>query len=310
MKTDKENPLLCDIENSTCVRTVTDNTPYQTTNLHPYTDSSLRVIYFTDPICSSCWGIEPQLRKLKLTYGQHIHIEYHMGGLLPDWNYSGGGINQPSDVAIHWDEASYHYDMPIDGDLWLADPLMSSYPPSVAFKAAQLQNEWKAIRFLRKMREMVFMQKKNIAKWDYIAEAAIATDIDVQLMEKAMQDDAQKNFEQDLLLSRQYGVRGFPTLFFLSPQGNMEVVYGARSYQDYRSMVQKLAPNLQEIAYEKNWKALFSQFSTLTIREYATLSEISRKEAEKVLLTLLQGGHLEKESCKNGVLYKLNDIVF
>ena len=26
---------------------------------------AIKVIYYTDPICSSCWGIEPQLRKLK-----------------------------------------------------------------------------------------------------------------------------------------------------------------------------------------------------------------------------------------------------
>ena len=114
------------------------------------------------PICSSCWGIEPQLRKLKLEYGNNIQIEYRMGGLLPDWNYNSGGISEPSDVAHHWDEVSVHYDMPIDGDVWLEDPLDSSYPPSIAFKAAQLQDEYKALLFMREIREMVFLQKKNI----------------------------------------------------------------------------------------------------------------------------------------------------
>ena len=88
----------------------------------------VKIVYYTDPICSSCWGIEPQLRKLKLEYGDAVEIDYRMGGLLPDWNYNSGGIGQPSDVASHWDEVSLHYDMPIDGDLWLEDPLDSSYP--------------------------------------------------------------------------------------------------------------------------------------------------------------------------------------
>lgn len=72
--------------------------------------------------------------------------------------------SKPSDVAQHWDEVSLHYDMPIDGDLWLEDPLDSSYPPSIAFKAVQMQDQEKAILFLREIREMVFLQKKNIAR--------------------------------------------------------------------------------------------------------------------------------------------------
>src|SRR5690554_7289686 len=78
-----------------------------------------------------------------------------MGGLLPDWNYNSGGISSPKDVAGHWDEVSVHYDMPIDGDLWLEDPLDSSYPPSIAFKAAEMQSEEKAHLFMREMRELV-----------------------------------------------------------------------------------------------------------------------------------------------------------
>ena len=31
--------------------------------------------------------------------------------------------------------------MPIDGDVWLEDPLNSSYPPSIAFKAAEMQDK-------------------------------------------------------------------------------------------------------------------------------------------------------------------------
>lgn len=47
------------------------------------TTKPITLLYFTDPICSSCWGTEPQLRRLKLEYGDAIDIQYHMGGLLP-----------------------------------------------------------------------------------------------------------------------------------------------------------------------------------------------------------------------------------
>src|SRR5688572_31972150 len=86
----------------------------------------VRLIYFTDPICSSCWGIEPQLRKLKLEYGEFYDIEYRMGGLLHSWNtYGGNDVSNPTDVAQHWDEVSAIYEMPIDGNVWIEDPLHS-----------------------------------------------------------------------------------------------------------------------------------------------------------------------------------------
>ncbi|MEL6132186.1 MAG: DsbA family protein, partial [Bacteroidota bacterium] len=99
------NPLLCDPETGVC-ETSTSSTSTQPQSDRPITTQPLKVTYFTDPICSSCWGIEPQLRRLKLAYGAYLDIDYYMGGLLPDWSYDSGGISKPSDVAHHWDEVS------------------------------------------------------------------------------------------------------------------------------------------------------------------------------------------------------------
>lgn len=177
---DTLNPLLCDPAEGICeIPDSSTTTDFDTSA----TIKTIKLVYFTDPICSSCWGIEPQLRKLKLEYGQHIEIEYRMGGLLPDWSYNNGGISKPSDVAHHWDEVSLYYDMPIDGDVWLEDPLSSSYPPSIAFKAAQLQSEEKALLFMRAIREMVFLKKKNIAKWESLEQAAISVGLNAQQLE-------------------------------------------------------------------------------------------------------------------------------
>jgi hypothetical protein len=43
-------------------------------------------------------------------------------------------------------ERGKEHKTPLDGDIWI-DPLHSSYPPSIAFKAAQIQSNDKAISF-------------------------------------------------------------------------------------------------------------------------------------------------------------------
>lgn len=296
------NPLLCDIETGMCeTGNATINTATQG-NIQS-TKKSVKLIYYTDPICSSCWGIEPQLRKLKLEYGNAVEIEYRMGGLLPDWSYNSGGIEKPSDVASHWDEVSVHYDMPIDGDVWLEDPLHSSYPPSIAFKAAQLQDEDKAHLFMREIREMVFLKKKNIAKWEHIEVAAKNVGLNVEQLKTDYEGNARVLFEDDLKLGIELGVRGFPTIFFTDEAGNKETVYGTRPYVYYEMAILKLNPEATKSEYSKNWESLFEKYPTLTAKEFSELSGTPRVESENVLNELSNNGKLEKTTTKNGSIW-------
>ncbi|NBA86657.1 DsbA family protein [Emticicia sp. CRIBPO] len=298
---ENSNPLLCDPETGVCEIPVQKNTGDVmkiSADVKP-----VKVIYFTDPICSSCWGIEPQLRKLKLEYGHIMDIEYRMGGLLPDWSYNSGGISKPSDVAHHWDEVSLHYDMPIDGDVWLEDPLDSSYPPSVAFKAAEIQDKDKAIRFLRIIREMVFLQKKNITKWEHLAVAAQKSGLNAEQFKSDYEGKAKALFKEDLALGQKLGVRGFPTMFFLDEKGNQEMVKGTKPYALYEAPLLNLHPSVVKYDYETSWEYLFAKYPSLTAREFSELSGISRDISEGYLQQLSEKGLLEKLTTKNGMLW-------
>jgi predicted DsbA family dithiol-disulfide isomerase len=300
----KNNPLLCDPQTGMC-EMPNHKTNDATAKFAEATDKKVKLVYFTDPICSSCWGIEPQLRKLKLEYGNDIEIEYRMGGLLPNWSYNSGGISKPSDVAGHWDEVSVYYDMPIDGDLWLEDPLDSSYPPSIAFKAAQMQDEEKAALFMREMREMMFLKKKNLAKWEHIATAAKTVGLNVEQLKTDFDGKAKVLFKEDLKVAQKYGVRGFPTIYFVDDAGNKELVYGARPYALYEAAILKLNPAVIKSEYSKNWETLFSKYHTLTAKEYSVISGTPRVESEKVLNELSTNGKLDKLTTKNGSLWIL-----
>lgn len=299
----ENNPLLCNPETG-CEMPGFSATEFDAPEIETKT-KPVRVIYFTDPICSTCWGIEPQLRKLKMDYGSSIEIEYRMGGLLPDWSYNSGGISKPSDVAHHWDEVSEFYDMPIDGDVWLEDPLDSSYPPSIAFKAAELQDQKKAILFLRAIREMVFMEKKNITRWEHLVMAAENSGLNVVQLKSDFEGQAKTDFEADLKLARDYGVRGFPSLFFEGNMGERDLVYGAKPYTYYEMAVLKLYPHAVKVGYGKDWKTLFGKYSSLTAREFTKLSGISRNAAEQLLDGLVLKGALQRLVSKNGCIWRL-----
>ena len=303
--TNQSNLLLCDFETGVCE--MPTSTGMSNSEIVTIRNKPIKVIYYTDPICSSCWGIEPQLKRLKMEYGHILDIEYRMGGLLPDWSYNSGGISKPADVAQHWDEASAYYDMPIDGDVWLEDPLSSSYPSSIAFKAAQMQDTEKAVQFLREIRELLFLQKKNIAKWEHISLAAQRAGLDVEQLKKDYEGEAKALFTEDLELAQKLGVRGFPTMFFVDSSGNQEKVYGSKPFIVYEEAITRLQPSAKKNPYETDWKSLFTKYPTLTSREFSELSEVPRAEADAHLQKLSEAGQLDKLETKNGVLWRIKE---
>src|SRR5690606_577444 len=131
------------------------------------------VYYVTDPICSHCWALEPTLRRFVAEYGRHLEVKPVMGGLLQQWAGfadRSNGIGGPSDVAGHWREVGEASRMPIDGSVWLRDPLHSSYPPSRVYLVISEQDPELAQRFLRRAREAVFAFDRNIADPTVLAD--------------------------------------------------------------------------------------------------------------------------------------------
>jgi predicted DsbA family dithiol-disulfide isomerase len=267
-------------------------------------NKQIQVLYFTDPICSTCWIIQPLLRKLELEYGNYINIEYCMGGLLPSWEqYNKGKIKEPSDAARHWEEVCVFHEMPLDGDIWMEDPLSSSYPPSIAFKAAQMQDTGKAILFLRRIKEMVFVEKKNIIKWEYLEKAAFDIGLDSARLLRDFEGKAKEYFREDLILAEKLGVRSFPTLFFSDNTNKKFTIRGYQPYEAFEEIVLKLIPSATKEKINTDPKHLFTRFPTMTNKEFAFLSNIHKDEATHLLTGLYNKGNIDKYESKNGVIW-------
>ncbi|MBC7381897.1 MAG: DsbA family protein [Bacteroidia bacterium] len=264
----------------------------------------IQVLYFTDPICSTCWIIQPLLRKLQLEYGNYINVKYCMGGLLPSWDeYNKGKIRKPSDAAKHWEEVCAFHEMPLDGDIWMEDPLNSSYPPSIAFKAAQMQDTSKAVLFLRRIKEMVFLEKKNIIKWEFIEKAAFEVGLDSARLLKDFEGKAKELFKEDLTLAEKLGVTGFPTLFFYNKEKDQFILKGYQPYESFEEIINKLMPDAKKELIDTSPQNLFKHFPTMTDKEFAMLSNIPKDTAGDILVALYEDGLIDKYESKNGVIW-------
>lgn len=273
-------------------------------NNKPLINKPLKILYFTDPICSTCWLIQPILRKLKLEYDDDLDIDYKMGGLLPSWkNYNKGIIKSPSDAPKYWDDVSASYNTPLDGDVWYEDPLDSSYPPSIAFKAAQLQSKDKAILFLRRIKEMVFLEKKNITKRKFIENAALICGLDSAVLLKDIQTKAIDLFKEDLELAQSHKINTFPTLIFSKDSEKIRLE-GFQSYEKYEETIKRFLPNVVKKKTDIDPLSLFKLYNIMTEAEFAFLTDIDVETAQKTLSTLNKNGKIKRVEKKNGTVWK------
>ena len=268
----------------------------------------IHLLYFTDPVCSTCWIIQPQLRKLKLEYEHYIEIEYCMGGLLPSWeNYNKGKISSPSDAYDYWDNMSKQHGMPIFPDVWKDNPLPSSYPPSIAFKAAQLQDTDKAIIFLRRINEMLFFDNKNIVENVLLHRAAFESGLDAARLMRDLEGKAQLLFEADLTLAQELSISTLPTFIFTDRYNNSKILKGFQEYESFEKILLEFIPDATKSLITRRYNKIFKKYPTLTTSEFAFLTDHSTEEANAILARLLDKGIVCEHIIKNNeTIWKLH----
>ena len=150
---------------------------------------------------------------------------------MPDWTMFSDNPEGPAIVGKHWPEASEKIGFKIDGAVWEIDPPSSSYPPSIAFRAAMLQGEKRGLEFYFIMREMLFHKRVNIAKRENLFLAAEASGLNLRDFERDLVGKGKELFEDDLNLASNLEVDLFPTYIMSSLSGKNARLAGFISYE-------------------------------------------------------------------------------
>ena len=141
----------------------------------------VEVIHFADPWCWWSWGLEPVISRLKEVYGDQIRVSYRMGGVADDvgkWRKEYGVVE---DEALRaWVvESSEMTGMPADQDYFLKSGAKTTWPACKAFKAAQLQGEDLAEKFLRRLTEAIMLESQDGSDEEVYLRVAREVGLDV-----------------------------------------------------------------------------------------------------------------------------------
>jgi predicted DsbA family dithiol-disulfide isomerase len=236
---------------------------------------------FIDPLCSKSWGAEPLLRKLEIEFSNDLQIEYHMVGMLRSMEEFGSRqLSKAAEFAREWRQDSTNYQMPIEANVWVEDAPHSSYPPSIAYRAAYMQSPVLASAYLRRLREMLFVEKKNISRWKFLRRAAVEVGLDVEvLLLQYNNGDALKKFANDLELADELSIHKYPTFNLKNKFGRSVMINKNFNFKAMREQLLDLYPNRAKTTAKKlSVEDCFQYYRSWTLRELEVVSELSSRE--------------------------------
>ncbi len=258
--------------------------------------ASVHIVCYTDPLCSWSWASEPQWRRLRWEFGDQVQWTYRMAGMLPDWHTYEDPINsvgRPAQMGPLWFQVRHTTGMPINERIWYADPPGSSFPACIAVKAAERQGAAAGEQYLRRLREAVMLEGRNIARQDILLaiareqSASHAETLDfAQFTGDLAGPDAVEAFRADVQDAAYRGIGRFPTLILHGSQPQNVMVTGYRLYAMLLEALAAAAPDLAPLRTGPTAEAYATYWGRITPRELAEAMEVPVDEAARQLYAL------------------------
>lgn len=206
------------------------------------------LIYFSDPMCSWCYGFSPVIEDIRRTFGRALPIRVVMGGLRP-------GTEKPMteeaklEIADHWTHVHEATGLPFDGSGMSAPGFVYDTDPAArAVVVARRDGEEMAQAFLTRAQRAFYAEGRDVTTGAVLADLAEELGLDREPFQAAWaSEDAKAETWRDYAISQRAGVTGFPTLV-AGP--NADGVYGVvtRGFASGDQVVTILKEWLERIA--------------------------------------------------------------
>ncbi|MEE8042145.1 MAG: DsbA family protein [Pseudomonadales bacterium] len=179
-----------------------------------------RVIFVTDPLCSWCWGMAPEIARIRKTLAGRLDFDVALGGI----NVGNDSRLRESAIArFHalWEQVTavtgqqFSMRLPVDPAF-----VYNSRPACLGVMAAREMNDVPPFDFLESMQRAFFVEARNVTSTRVMGEIAMECGIDEQAFLDALSSDAilrAVNAEMDSC--RRYGTQALPAVLVETEMG-------------------------------------------------------------------------------------------
>ncbi|UOR13928.1 DsbA family protein [Halobacillus amylolyticus] len=265
----------------------------------------IEMYVFIDPLCPECWSLEPFLKKLTIEYGRFFTIRPIISGNLASFQQLKSEKREI--LKKVWDKTGSRTGMCCDGDVWMENPVSSPLVTALAVKAAELQGKKAGMRFLRKVQEYVFLERKNISDENILIECASKSHLDVDEFQKDLHADAaRKALQCDLKLTKEMDVDSTPTMviFNESEEDAGLKITGLYSYDVYVKVLKEMLQKDPRPAVKPELEDFLCHYRFVANKEVSVVYDWTEQQTKKELKKLVLRQKVREVPVKQGTFWK------
>jgi predicted DsbA family dithiol-disulfide isomerase len=265
----------------------------------------IEIYMFIDPLCPECWALEPIMKKLMIEYGKYFSIKHVISGRLASLNIT--KRKSYESMAELWEKTASRTGMSCDGSLWLENPVSSPFIASIAIKAAELQGRRAGIKFLRKLQEVLFLDKQNISNIEVLKESAHSVGLDVEeFITDIHSETTAKALQRDLKITTEMEVEEIPTLVFFNENAEDEgiKITGYYSYEVYVQIIEEILQDNPVKAVHPPLESFLKYFNFVATKEIAVVYNMTISQVEREMKKLLLKQKVEQVPVKYGMFWR------
>lgn len=180
----------------------------------------MRFLYVMDPMCSWCYGFQPELEAF-LAQHSVAPVDWVMGGLAPDTKQAMDSDLKQS-IAAYWHQIEEKTQVTFNHDFWdLNTAYRSTYPACRAVISAESLLENASSTMVKAIQRAYYQLAKNPSLELTLIECADSIGLDKNAFVEALtSEETERQLQQHFTIAQQLQVRGFPALFYLNDQLN------------------------------------------------------------------------------------------
>ncbi len=191
---------------------------------NPMQENKTKILYFYDALCGWCYGFSPVMTEIRQNYGDKFDFEIVSGGLKLE-----SGVGPIGEVAPYIKAGAYKTveercgvkfgEDFINGPLEEGNMIMNSFPPAVALSIVKEKMPDRAFEFGSMLHRAVYVDGMHPEHLQDYGRYAEKIGLDGTQFVKDLSDPKYQNAAlQDISLTKNYGISGFPTLVVIKDE--------------------------------------------------------------------------------------------
>lgn len=189
------------------------------------------ILYFADPMCSWCWGFQPELDQLTSSLNGRAQFNVVMGGLRPGTTQSWQGEMQTY-IHHHWQEVEKKTGQPFDYSRMEDDNFVyDTEPPCRGVVCAREINPELGLTVYHNLQREFYSGGQDITNTQVIADIVAQAGVDKEKFLKLFTSPAARELvAHDFARTRSFGVKGFPSIVCADDGQYAFLALGYRSF--------------------------------------------------------------------------------